>query len=68
MTPEQIVKFLEGFRLIHAKSDTAERKSRTKLISIKIEEDLLEAFRTQCNLLGVPYQTQIKKIMKTWLR
>jgi uncharacterized protein (DUF4415 family) len=67
MTPDQIIKFLEGFRLVHAKNGSV-RKSRTKLISIKVEEDLLGTFRTQCNILGVPYQTQIKKIMQEWLK
>lgn len=67
MKPEQIIKFLEGFRQIHAKNEILKRKSQTKLISIKVEENLLDAFRTQCHLLGVPYQTQIKKIMQSWL-
>jgi len=64
MTSEQIVRFLEDFRLIHKPV----RKSETRLISIKIETDLLEVFKTQSRLDGVPYQTRIKQIMRDWLK
>ena len=67
MRPEQIAQFLENFRLIHAKSGERSPRTRTRLISMKVEEPLLEAFKRQCELLGVPYQTQIKKIMRDWL-
>jgi len=61
MTPEQILGYLESFRLLNNPED------KTRLISIKMPESLLKAFRTKCELNGVKYQTQIKNLMKAWL-
>ena len=61
LSPTQIAQFLEDFRLMHAGA------SKSKLISIKIPENVLAVFRGRCEQLGVPYQTQIKKLMKEWL-
>jgi uncharacterized protein (DUF4415 family) len=44
---------------------TQSRKS--KLISLKIPEDLLDVFKQQCELNGVKYQTQIKQLMRDYL-
>ncbi len=65
LKPEQIVEFVENFRTLHTNADQARSKSR--LISIKIPENLLAAFKLRAQLQGVPYQTQIKKLMKQWL-
>jgi predicted DNA binding CopG/RHH family protein len=35
---------------------------------MKIEWDLLEAFKIKARLDGVPYQTRIKQIMRDWLK
>jgi uncharacterized protein (DUF4415 family) len=64
-TPEQILAFLEQFRLLQAAVPVTQSKS--KLISMKIPEDLLEAFRAKCEISGVKYQTQIKTLMRQWL-
>ena len=64
MTPEQIVIFLDDFRRIHARS---EPRSKSRLISIKIPQDLLRAFRRKAELNGSRYQTQIKVLMRDWL-
>jgi predicted DNA binding CopG/RHH family protein len=62
MTADQVVRFLEDFRTLHAS-----RPSRSKLISLKVPEDLLEAFRQRAELAGVPYQSQIKQLMREWV-
>jgi predicted DNA binding CopG/RHH family protein len=69
MKQEEIVKFLEGFRLVNAARADFGRGAlgKTKLISMKVEHHLLEAFKEQCRLFGVPYQTQIKRLMAEWL-
>ncbi|MFN8791711.1 MAG: CopG family antitoxin [Bdellovibrionales bacterium] len=41
---------------------------KSKLISMKVPEPLLEAFKQKSQVLGVPYQTQIKVLMKDWLK
>ena len=63
MTPDQIAKFLDDFRMLHRPSKLV----KTKLISLKVEEDLLEAFKFESNIQEIPYQTQIKKLMREWL-
>ncbi len=60
LSPEQIVQFLEDFRLIHGYKAI----SGSKLISIKVENELLNAFKTRAKLDGVPYQTRIKSLMR----
>jgi predicted DNA binding CopG/RHH family protein len=62
MTADQVVRFLEDFRSLHAG-----RPTRSRLISLKVPEDLLQAFRQQAELAGVPYQAQIKRLMRQWV-
>lgn len=62
MTPDQVIRFLEDFRTLQSS-----RPSRSKLISLKVPEDLLAAFRARAELAGVPYQTLIKQLMRDWL-
>ncbi|MDE0190050.1 MAG: hypothetical protein OXQ90_01730 [Gammaproteobacteria bacterium] len=57
-----IVRFLEDFRRIHGQVE-----SRSRLISLKVPEPLLAAFKTKARLGGVRYQTQIKNLMRQWL-
>jgi len=61
MSDEHIVEFLEAFRLMQQPAD------KTKLISLKIPESLLKAFRSKCELEDLKYQTQIKVLMKEWI-
>ena len=68
MKPDQIIKFLEDFRLLHAGKGDTRNKPLTKLISMKVEKPLLEIFKKKCELLGTPYQTQIKRIMREWIK
>jgi predicted DNA binding CopG/RHH family protein len=63
MTPQQILSFIEGYRAIHL----PRRKQRSKLISLKLSEPLLRAFKDKSQISGVPYQTQIKALMRQWL-
>ncbi len=65
MRPEQIIRFLDDFRLLHA---PRERPPKSRLISMKVPEPLLESFKTKARLTGVPYQTQIKRLMRDWLK
>ena len=60
-TPEQILEYLESFRLLQAQA------AKSKLISIKIPQPLLDSFRRKCEFAGVRYQTQIKQLMTDWL-
>ncbi len=62
MTPDQIVAFLEDFRRLHAGA-----AGPSKLISLKVPVGLLSAFRAKADLAGTPYQTQIKRLMKSWV-
>ena len=62
LSPEEIVRFLEDFRKLHGAANVPSRA-----ISIRVPEPLLAAFRARARLLGVPYQTQIKRLMRDWL-
>ncbi len=62
LKPDEIIRFLEDFRLLHASAT-----STSKLISMKVPTDLLSTFRAKCELSGVRYQTQIKQLMLRWL-
>ena len=64
MRPEQIVRFLDDFRILHGRR---ERTHKSRLISLKVPEPLLEAFKTKAGLNGIPYQTMIKRLMTDWL-
>jgi len=64
MTPDQIIEFLDDFRQLHGHRN--ETRSRSKLISLKVPENLLNVFKKQAALSGTPYQTQIKVLMKEW--
>lgn len=64
MGPEQILQFLEDFRNLHS----YDKSQRTKLTSIRVPENLLNAFRAKAKVTGIPYQTQIKRLMEEWMR
>jgi predicted DNA binding CopG/RHH family protein len=62
LTADQVLAFLEDFRRLHAG-----KPAPSKLISIKVAGDLLEAFKVKASLHDTPYQTQIKTLMRNWL-
>ena len=61
-TTEQILEFLESFRLMNSS------QVDSKLISMKVQQPLLDSFRRRCEFEGVRYQSQIKVLMKDWLQ
>lgn len=63
MKPEQIVRFLDDFRSLQRRPPRA----KSKLISIKVPEPLLDAFKARCEADGEPYQARIKRLMQAWL-
>lgn len=64
---EFLLQRLENLRF-YLQLDEKKELGKSKLISMKIQEPLLEAFREKSQVLGVPYQTQIKILMKDWLK
>ncbi len=62
MHPEEILAFLDSFRKLHSP-----RPCKSKLISLKVPENLLEAFKHKARASGLRYQTQIKHLMLEWL-
>ncbi len=62
LTPDQVIRFLDDFRRLHGK-----RPARSKLISMKVPEDLLNTFKAKAKMINMPYQTQIKTLMKEWV-
>lgn len=63
LNPDQILEFLDDFQTL-----MSETPQKCQPISIKIEPALLRAFKMKAKLAGIPYQTQIKKLMKAWIQ
>lgn len=63
MSSDQILVFLDEFRLLHS----GKQDSMSRLISLKVPETLLRAFKTKAHLKEIRYQTQIKKLMQAWV-
>ncbi|MGB7293260.1 MAG: CopG family antitoxin [Thermodesulfobacteriota bacterium] len=64
MKQEQILQFLEDFRTFHFQT----KSQSTRQISIKVPENLLQAFKAKAKIHGIPYQTQIERLMEEWTR
>lgn len=64
MTAEQICVFLDGYRQLTLGARSAKRKA----ISIRVQEHVLRAFKAKARAEGIPYQTQIHRLMEAWLR
>lgn len=64
MKPEDVVEFLESFRELQ--SGVIRGKSR--LISLKVPEALLIAFKLKATREKTPYQSQIKRLMMEWIQ
>ncbi len=66
MSPQQILEFIENFRALHF--GVQRLPSKSKLISIKVPENLLEVFKLKAKGESIPYQTKIKELMKEWVQ
>ena len=62
VTADEVVRFLDDFRRLHAGS------APSRLISMRVPEPLLSAFKQKCAMEGARYQTQIKRLMTDWLK
>ena len=62
LTPDQVIRFLEDFRQLHGSGPVS-----SKLISMKVPEDLLNTFKAKAKMSNTPYQTKIKILMKEWV-
>lgn len=63
----EIIKILEDYRNLKDKPVETE-KDESILISIKVPKSLLGEFKKVCSSQGLKYQTQIKNIMREWLK
>ena len=57
------IQWLESMRVLNK----AKKVQKLKLISMKINPDLLEAFKMKCELEKRPYTTKIKELMTSYL-
>ena len=60
-TPEQILEYLESFRLLQAQA------AKSKLISIKIPHPLLDSFRRKGEFAGAGHESSLEQLMTDWL-
>lgn len=61
-----IIERFDNLRFYH-RLEAKKEFSKSKLISMKVPQNLLDAFKQKSEYVGIPYQTQIKKLMKDWL-
>lgn len=63
LTPDEILQFIEDYRnLVFGVSE------KCKPISLKVEPTLLALFKRKAEMMGVPYQTQIKNLMREFVK
>lgn len=65
LTPEQTLQFLEDFRQLHGAAQTPQSST---LISVRVPDPLLRLFRAKAAAAGIPYQSQIKRLMEAWCK
>jgi predicted DNA binding CopG/RHH family protein len=63
MSVKDRLQFLEDFRRLQQRKGP----SRSRLISLRVDESLLERFKTKARSLGIPYQTLLKDLMRDYL-
>ncbi len=62
MTPTQIAVFLDEYQSIFFSNE-----GNKKLISMRVPEVLLGAFKKKCHLTEQPYQRKIVNLMRQWI-
>lgn len=62
LSPTEVTRFLEEFRSVQD-----EIKKGKKLVSIRIDTPLLEAFKRECEKENFDYQKKIRHLMSEWL-
>lgn len=63
MSKEEIARFLHDFQqMVHG------NEGKRKLISLRVPEILLSQFKSKAQRDGTPYQTQIIRLMREWVR
>ena len=60
MTPDQVLEFLENFRLL------LHNPGKLQQINLRVPENTLSAFKAKASSLGIPYQQKIKELMTAW--
>lgn len=63
MTVDDRLRFLENFRLLQDRRPAP----KSRLISLRIDETLLERLRERAKSMGLPYQTLIKNLIRDHL-
>ncbi len=63
LSPEQAVRFLEDMRLL-----ISEKDEKTRLISLRVPENLLRAVKTQARSEGKKYQSLLIEFVRRGLR
>ena len=61
--PEQVIRFLEDFRKLHY----GQKSTPSKLISMRVPQDLLNTFKKKSEIENIGYQGKIKELMREWV-
>ncbi|MES2770312.1 MAG: hypothetical protein V4596_14310 [Bdellovibrionota bacterium] len=63
LTPNQVVEFLDNFQSVIYGKD-----KKTKLISLRVPENILESFKTLTHGKNQKYQSIIVQLMRDWVK
>jgi uncharacterized protein (DUF4415 family) len=63
LSPDETIEFLEQFSKVILSQDSA-----SKLISIRIPENVLNSFKTLAKLQNRKYQTVMVQLMREWVQ
>lgn len=68
MTAGQRVRFLDDFRKVALASKSGVPGGTRKLISLRVPEATLAAFKAKADANGLQYQRKIQELMADWVR
>ncbi len=63
LSPDDAVRFLEDFKKVVYGRDLP-----TKLISLRVPENILNAFKTRAKIRNQKYQSVIVELMRKWVK
>lgn len=63
MTPNQVMEFLDSFQQVVSGQD-----QKTKLISMRVPENVLETFKVIAKNKNQKYQSVIVQLMRDWIK
>lgn len=62
LSPEEVIQFMDDFSKVVTNQDQP-----TKLISLRVPENVLKVFKAEAQRKGFKYQSLIVRLMREWI-